>query len=218
MVMKGLKVSIPFLLIMVGLTVYGYWRVGFGAEVPSTFDLEGNVVGTQSSTGLFVLMPGCALFLVLVFAILPAIDPRGQNFKASQGLFFASWFGALLTMLVSHAMIIFSAVHQSEPDIRWVLATSAVLLIAVGNYMSKSRSTWFMGLRTPWTLSSEHAWTVANRVTGWLLVLCGLLSLAIGFFKEPFVGTLVMGVGAVVSCVIGVVVSYFAWRADPERG
>ncbi|MEL6506330.1 MAG: SdpI family protein [Pseudomonadota bacterium] len=191
--------------------------MGFDAEVPSTFDRNGNIIGTQSSTGLFLLMPLSAVAVIIIFAILPTIDPRGENFKSSRGLFFAGWFGALLTLLVSHAMIVISAAHQTAPDIRWVLASSSVLLIAVGNFMGKSRSTWFMGLRTPWTLSSEHAWSVANRITGWLLVLTGVVALVVGFFKEPFAALFVLGAGAAISCIVGVVVSYFAWRADPER-
>ncbi|MEL7019521.1 MAG: hypothetical protein AAGL18_12425, partial [Pseudomonadota bacterium] len=128
MVIRGLKYSIPFLLAMVALTAYGFWQVGFDAEVPSTFDRNGNIIGTQSSTGLFLLMPLSAVAVIIIFAILPTIDPRGENFKSSRGLFFAGWFGALLTLLVSHAMIVISAAHQTAPDIRWVLASSSVLL------------------------------------------------------------------------------------------
>jgi len=218
MIKKGLLYSIPFLAALYGLSVYGYIMIPEGTQVPSHFDTEGNVNSTIDRNVLLVLFPAIATFLVGIFVLLPIIDPRRQNFAASQGLYFAGWFGALSIQLMVHAMIIISAVHDLKPDVRWALTGSALLLIVIGNFMAKSRSTWFLGLRTPWTLSSEHAWTVANRLTGWLMVLTGIVTLGLAAFREPQSAIVVMTGGAVASALIGVVVSYFAWRSDPDRG
>ena len=92
-----------------------------------------------------------------------------------------------------------------------------LLIILMGNYTAKSRSNFFLGVRTPWTLSSEHAWSVANRTAGWLFVLTGLAAAATGTLYGAPAGYRVFFVCVVSAALISVVVSYFAWKADPER-
>ena len=49
----------------------------------------------------------------------------------------------------------------------------ALLFIVIGNFMSKIRPNWFVGVRTPWTLSSKLSWDKTHRLAGWLFMLMG---------------------------------------------
>ncbi len=217
MVKKGLLYSIPSLLILTAISVYGFITIPEGTQISSHFNIDGEVDDTTDRNFLLIGMPVFAVILMLVFAAIPAIDPRRRNVERSRGLYYAGWFGMFGILIMTHAMLVFSAAHNTVPDSRWMLAGVSILLIAIGNFMAKSRSTWFLGLRTPWTLSSEHAWTVANRLAGWLMVLTGIASLGLGIFQNEQTGLLTMIAGAVMSAIAGVVVSFFAWRSDPER-
>ena len=50
-----------------------------------------------------------------------------------------------------------------------------VLFIVLGNFMGKIRPNWFVGVRTPWTLSSKLSWDKTHRLAGWLFMLMGAL-------------------------------------------
>ncbi|HEU5374650.1 MAG TPA: SdpI family protein [Ktedonobacteraceae bacterium] len=55
------------------------------------------------------------------------------------------------------------------------------LFIFTGNYLGKLRRNFWMGIRTPWTLSSDATWERTHRVGGWLSVTCGLLCIPLSF-------------------------------------
>ncbi|MEW5931420.1 MAG: SdpI family protein [Gemmatimonadota bacterium] len=50
-----------------------------------------------------------------------------------------------------------------------------LLFVALGNYLPRVRPNWFVGVRTPWTLSSDAVWRDTHRLAGWTFVAAGLL-------------------------------------------
>jgi uncharacterized membrane protein len=86
-----------------------------------------------------------------------------------------------------------------------------------GNYLSKLRSNFFLGIRTPWTLSSEVAWWKTHRVGGRVLSVLGLVLIPPVFFLDTVTNFWVAGGAILGVAVILCVYSYFAWRSDPER-
>jgi uncharacterized membrane protein len=91
------------------------------------------------------------------------------------------------------------------------------LFIAIGATMGKLRPNWFLGLRTPWTLSSKTAWVRTHRIGGWLFILLGMSTvLAMPFTEGPFAARLLV-FGAAGIAVWSMVYSYILWRSDPDK-
>ena len=73
----------------------------------------------------------------------------------------------------------------------------AVLLYFAGVLMGKAQSNWFIGIRTPWTLSDNRVWEQTHRIGGIAFKVCGAISLvglifprlAIWFLLIPLLGT-----------------------------
>lgn len=220
MIRAGLGFSAFVLLFMVAVSAVGFERIPPGTELPSHWNLKGEIDDYAPRDLMLILMPGLALFLSALFAFLPAIDPRKENVRASGGLYMAAWLGSLLLLATLHGAIVLGSAFGAPVDrlIPSVLLYSvSALMIVLGNFTSKSRSSFFIGVRTPWTLSSEHSWSVTNRAAGWMLVLTGLGAIAAGFFGDIRAGFLVCLAGALATLVMSVVISYFAWSADPDR-
>ncbi|UUX52216.1 SdpI family protein [Nisaea acidiphila] len=89
-------------------------------------------------------------------------------------------------------------------------------MTVLGNYLAKSRANVLAGIRTPWTLASDHAWVTANRIAGWGFVATGTATALSALISSPAVPTLVLLVGLAVSTIASVIVSYRAWRNDPD--
>jgi uncharacterized membrane protein len=53
------------------------------------------------------------------------------------------------------------------------------LFVGIGNLMPRVRPNWFVGVRTPWTLSSDEVWRRTHRVAARAMIAGGLM-LAIG--------------------------------------
>ena len=61
-----------------------------------------------------------------------------------------------------------------------------LLFIIIGNYMGKIKMNWFMGIRTPWTLSSEETWNKTHQLGGKLFMISGLLIAIQVFLPEKY--------------------------------
>ncbi|GHO80924.1 hypothetical protein KSD_86950 [Ktedonobacter sp. SOSP1-85] len=89
------------------------------------------------------------------------------------------------------------------------------LFIFTGNYLGKLRRNFWMGIRTPWTLSSDASWERTHRVGGRFFVACGLLCIPLSFmpaFRPWFLLSLVLLMAAFLYLY-----SYISYRREqPE--
>ena len=59
------------------------------------------------------------------------------------------------------------------------------LYYGIGVLMGSTRLNWFVGIRTPWTLSSEEVWDSTHAMGAKLFKLCGVLAFAGLFDRSP---------------------------------
>jgi uncharacterized membrane protein len=59
-----------------------------------------------------------------------------------------------------------------------------LLFYYIGILMEKAERNWFIGIRTPWTLSSDRVWRKTNRLGGKLFRIAGIFSIVGVFFQE----------------------------------
>ena len=213
----GLITSLGAFAIMALISVYGLMSIPADAIIARHWGLDGQPDGFSPRNHVLIGLPMLALILSVIFAIIPVIDPRRKNIDQSRGLYLASWIGTLSVLVLAHGFVIWAAVTGGNLSFAIIGYAVAALLIVLGNFIAKSRSNWFLGVRTPWSLSSEHAWVAANRTAGWLMVLTGLAAAATIALLGEQKGVIVLIAGAVTSALAGVVVSFFAWRNDPDR-
>jgi len=90
------------------------------------------------------------------------------------------------------------------------------LFIVAGNLLAKVRPNWFIGIRTPWTLSSKTAWDKTHRLAAWLFVIAGLLIIADIAVPLPW---RVIPMVALPACaaLIATIYSYLVWRTATDK-
>jgi len=67
-----------------------------------------------------------------------------------------------------------------------------IMFIIIGNYLGKVRRNWFLGIKTPWTLSSDIVWNKTNRFGGKIIMIIGGLMIMIGFFQTRLIAIYLM--------------------------
>src|SRR5258705_12435046 len=50
----------------------------------------------------------------------------------------------------------------------------SLLFVALGGFIGRAKPNFYLGIRTPWTLTSEANWLATHRFTGRLFVFGGL--------------------------------------------
>ena len=86
----------------------------------------------------------------------------------------------------------------------------------IGNVLPRVRPNWMVGVRTPWTLSSDRVWERTHRVGGYLMLALGLALLLSAAFAPPVATfALILG-GALVVSLGTIIYSYIVWRQEKK--
>ncbi len=206
------------LVLMLSLSFWAWSQIPAGAEVPIHFDINGNPDQYGSPfLGLF-LLPLTALFVVLLLAFIPYIEPRLENLKQSGRAFRATWAVLLIFFAVLHTIIVLSTLQITQINLFEIFFPIAMgtLFLVLGNFMGKVRSNYMFGIRTPWTLSSELSWNKTHRLGGRLMMAVGAITIIMSFFLSiAWVLAFLIG-GLFVMMAIVLVYSWVIYRDDPE--
>lgn len=161
-------------------------------------------------------VPLLSIGIYALMLLLPRLDPGRANYASFAGPYRWLRLAVLSVMTGVYLLIVLWTVGRRVPIETAVPILVGALFVGLGNIMGKVRPNWFVGIRTPWTLSSKVAWDRTHRAGGWLFVLLGALLVACGFVKAAWMLGVVIAVGAV--GVLGLTVwSYLLWRGDPDK-
>jgi len=61
-----------------------------------------------------------------------------------------------------------------------------ILFFYLGILTENAKRNWFVGIRTPWTLSDERVWDKTHRLGGKLFKIIGVLIAILGFFFDQY--------------------------------
>lgn len=167
-----------------------------------------------SSRGLAVsIMPVAILVLTGLFSVLPKLDPRGENYRKFLGTYWLIVNAVIAFMLVVHGMIMANGLGYPVRIERVIPFGIGLLFIVLGNFLTRVEPNWFVGIRTPWTLSSDTVWRKTHRTGGWLMVIGGFV-LALGAFLPSGAYWPLFFVTLVIVAVIPIVQSYVLWKRE----
>lgn len=217
MIRTGLIASVVLIALMAAISAYGFSAIPADAMIASHWNLAGEADRFAPRNYILIGLPMLAVVMALIFTAAPLVDPRKEHIEKSRGLFLTAWIGAIGVLTAAHAAIVSDAALGLVAPPKLIFGAVGALFIVLGNFMAKSRSSWFIGLRTPWTMTSENAWTAANRTSGYLFVLTGAATIGAALMSDAGMTATILIAGALTSALAGVVVSYLAWRADPDR-
>ena len=179
----------------------------------SHWGLDGRPDGWSSrSTTVFVL-PLFGLLIAALLAFVPRIDPRRRSHEQHAGTWWVIANASLVVISAIHIFVIGYGLGWNVPFNQVVAIGIGGLFLLIGNLMTRMRPNWFMGIRTPWTLSSDTVWRKTHRVGAYGFVAAGIVSILAGILIPARAG-LVLIVSAAIVGVGSLVYSYVAWRQE----
>lgn len=213
----ALAVSLILIAVMAAISLWGWQNLPDNVSVAIHWDAAGHANGFADKTKALWMTPAIGLALFVLFAALPALEPRRKNLQASRKPYVVAWIGALTLIALVHGLVVFGAGGGTDNHAAAVLIAVTAMLMLLGNYLGKTRSNFFIGVRTPWSLSSDYAWEKSNRLGGRLLFLSGLCVLTIWAAFGTEAGFHALTATALGSVLIAAIASYVYWRRDPGR-
>jgi len=183
------------------------------ATIPTHWNFAGEVDGYSSRTWGAWALPVLLVFLWGMLKWIPAIDPRGDNYARFTGAFEGIIVLVMLFVFGSQMVILASSLGQPVSVDRLAPIGIGLLLMGVGNLLPRAKPNWFVGIRTPWTLSSDRVWERTHRVGGYFLVAGGALIVIAGIAVPALAfGTMITVCAA--SAIFLLIYSYIAWRQE----
>jgi uncharacterized membrane protein len=183
-------------------------------SLPEQFAVHFDASGTPDSfygkaLGVTVV-PATALGVWALFRLLPRIDPRGENIRAFQGAYDAILLLVLAFLAYVQGLLLAFNLGVDYPRNAAVLGGVGLLFAGIGLLFRYAEPNWFVGIRTPWTLSDDEVWRRTHRVAAPLFVLAGALVVAAAFLPVPT--ELVVGLAAAVAAGVPSAYSFVVYR------
>ena len=101
--------------------------------------------------------------------------------------------------------------------VAWTVVPIGLLFAIMGNYMPKTRMNSTMGIKVPWTYSSEANWNATHRFAGKVWMVGGILVALCGLLPHLWAVS-VMILAMVILCIVPMVYSYRFYQKELAEG
>ena len=105
------------------------------------------------------------------------------------------WIIPVLSLILVPVML-YSAMGVSFDMGRIVCSILGIMFIIIGNYLPKCRRNGVVGIKIPWTLSSDENWDKTHRFAGFVWIVCGAAAIVGGWTKP------VVAIAALVAMIL----------------
>lgn len=192
------------------LSIYFYPQVP--DQMATHWDSQGEVNGYMSKFWGSFFMPLLITGLVILFLVIPKIDPRKENIEMFRKHYEGFRLILILFLVMVHLhILLWNTGTQISPNAVIPLGIGLLFYYA-GVLTENAEQNWFIGIRTPWTLSSENVWKRTNCLGGKLFRIAGITAFSGVFFPEYAIYFIL--VPAVIVVVITVVYSYLEYKKE----
>lgn len=197
----------------VALSISVYGRLP--DQMASHWNTANQVDGYISRFWGAFLMPVISVGMLLLFLVIPQIDPLKANIAK-----FRKYFNAFIAIMVGflvymHVLTILWNLGYDRFNMGTaMLPAMGLIFVFAGIMMRQAKRNFFIGIRTPWTLSSDYVWDETHHLGSILFIASGILALLGAFFPDyAFWFILVPVLG---STLFLLVYSYFLYQRETK--
>lgn len=183
-------------------------------QMASHWNANDEVDGYMSKFWGVFMMPLITLGMFALFAVIPNIDPLKANIAQFRGVF--NWFIIFIAvfMLYVHGLTLaWSLGYQNFKMSTVMLPFLGILFIFIGYMLKRARRNFFIGIRTPWTLSSDIVWDKTHQLGSVLFMFSGAMAIIGSFFGGIFAFWLLF-TPLMISVIATIIYSYILYRKE----
>jgi uncharacterized membrane protein len=202
--------AIILLSFIIGISIYPYMP----EKLASHWNSQGMVDGFMSRFWAIFIMPIISIIVFLLFVLIPRIDPLKANIEKFRKYYDIFIVLIALFFLYIYLLTIFWNLGVRFEMIRLMMPAIGLLFFYAGILISNAKRNWSIGIRTPWTLSSEKVWAKTHQVGGKLFKIAGLIALLGIIFPEYAIWLVLAPI--MLAAVYTSVYSYFVYKKEKK--
>ena len=173
---------------------------------------QGQADGWSSKNFQVIFFPALMLAMYGLFKFLPRLDPHRKNYQDFKVAYLMIQF--LLMLFFTLLYLITSLVNLGyNISITWAMMTMIGIMFGVfGFYMPHLKRNWFVGIRTPWTLSSDIVWARTHQYGAKVFWLAGLIFIIMPYLPAAWiVYAFILAMFLILSSIV---YSYLVYRSQ----
>ena len=203
-------------IILLSFVVAFYFYPIMPGIMASHWDINGHVNGYMSKAWALFFTPSISLFILLLWLLIPTIDPLRDNIRR-----FRKYFDGFILLMVLFIFYLFSLTIIWNLGFVFDMAYALIPALAAIFYFAgilteNAKRNWFIGIRTPWTLSSDKVWEKTNTRGGLLFKIIGILVL-LGLLSPRHLFAIFF-LPMMIAVIYLVVYSYFEYKKETKKG
>lgn len=141
-------------------------------RIPTHWGMGGEVDGWSGKGFAVFAMPALMLGIQLLCFFVTASDPKRGNIRRKY-LSMVLWIIPVLSVMtscISYAVALGAQIRVEQVIPGFI----GLMFVIIGNYMPKFQQSYTLGIKLPWTLSSEENWNRTHRFGGRIWALGGI--------------------------------------------
>jgi uncharacterized membrane protein len=202
-------------IIVLSFAIGLYFYPQMSSKVASHWDIEGNADGYMSKFWGLFLMPIISLGLFLLFLLLPKIDPLKNNINKFRKYFDYFVFFFILFLFYLFVLTILWNLGWRFNMSQVLAPAFGLLFLYVGFLLGKAKRNWFIGIRTPWTLSNNKVWERTHEIGAKLFMASGII-IFLGLFLPDYL-LLFVFISLGITLIYTVGFSYFEYQKVSKK-
>jgi uncharacterized membrane protein len=162
--------------------------------------------------GIF-LMPLLSIALFLLFIYLPKLDPLKKNYKS-----FSNYYDSFILVMIVFLFYAYLLTILWNFGFNFNMSLALIpalgfLFFYIGIILKKLKRNWFIGIKTPWTVSSDKVWEKTHKLGSTLFKISGIITIIGVFFPSYIIWFTLLPV--IFSSVWLIIYSYLEYRKNP---
>ncbi len=166
--------------------------------------LQGNANGFAGKEMGAFGVPALMALLLAVFFILPKIDPLDRDYRDFRKQYCGFVLAFTLFLAYVDGLGLAYNLGRAINVGQLLIPGFGALIFYVGTILPKVKRNWFVGIRTPWTLSDPAIWEKTHALGSQLFKAAGIVMLMGTLFPSA-------GLPASIAVLLGVVVASAAY-------
>ncbi len=184
-------------------------------RMASHWNAQGQVDGYMSKFWGLFLMPILTLLIFLLLIAIPKIDPLKQNIDK-----FRKYYDGFVILIVVYMFYVYILTLLWNTGVRFsiiqpLMPAMGILFYYIGILVENAKRNWSIGIRTPWTLSSERVWEKTHKIGGKLFKIAGIIAF-IGVFFQKYAAFFIL-IPVISVTVYTIVYSYFEYQRETKQ-
>lgn len=208
--LTGISAGVVLLLAIMAMVALS--KLPANMQLPVHWNAAGKANGFANASFALFMPVVLTAGLSVLFAILPRIEPLQDHMRDSAPLLATCWAGLLVLMVLTEIAIAAPAFGLALPSTLY-LAALGIFLTVIGNALPKSRPGFFVGIRTPWTLTDTDNWIATHRLGSRTMIAGGAIIVIVAALPiEASARAFAVCLTLVCAVVPPVIYSYLYWR------